>query len=63
MTINPSLVIGPNLNTAQFTSGDIIKKLVTGEIPMTPNVAFGMVDVRDVAQAHLNAILKPEAAN
>ena len=36
VTINPALIIGPNLNTAHFSSGDIIKKLLTGEIPMTP---------------------------
>ena len=29
---------------------------------MTPNMYFPMVDVSNVAQAHLNGILKPEAA-
>jgi nucleoside-diphosphate-sugar epimerase len=49
VVINPGFVLGPNLNKANFTSGDIIKKLVTGEIPRTPEISFGTVDVRDVA--------------
>ena len=61
VVINPGLVLGPNLNKANFTSGDIIKKVMLGEIPCTPSMQLPMVDVRDVAQAHLNAILRPEA--
>jgi len=36
--ICPGLVLGPNLNKAHFTSGDIIKKLMLGEIPKTPSM-------------------------
>lgn len=61
-TVNPGLVLGPNLNKANFSSGDVIKKLLTGEIPRAPSMCMCVVDVRDVAKAHLNAILKPEAA-
>jgi len=61
-TINPGFVIGPNLNTAFFTSGDVISKILTGEFPGFPDIRFPTVDVRDVAQAHLEAILRPEAA-
>jgi hypothetical protein len=35
-TINPGLVIGPNLNEAQFSSGDIVKKIMMNEIPGMP---------------------------
>lgn len=34
-----------------------------GEFPGLAQVSFGMVDVRDVAEAHLQGILKKEAAN
>ena len=63
VTINPGLVLGPNLNECNFSSGDIIKRLMTGAMPGIPKLAFPVVDVRDVANAHLQAILRPEAAN
>ena len=49
VTINPGLVIGPNLNECNFTSGDIIRDFMTGKIPGCPKVKMPMVDVRDVA--------------
>ena len=45
VVINPGFVLGPNLNKANFTSVDIIKKLVTGEIPRTPAMRLPTVDV------------------
>ena len=63
VTINPGFILGPNIHRARgsFTSGDVIKKFLTGKIPMCPLLNMGMVDIRDVAQAHLNAVLRPEA--
>ena len=55
--------MGPNLNTAYFSSGDIIRKMMMGEFPGLPKVMMPIVDVRDVAKAHLQGILVPEAAN
>jgi len=63
VTINPGFVVGPNLNKAQFSSGDIVKSMMMGEMPGAPKISMCMVDVRDVAEAHLQAILRPEAAN
>lgn len=60
--INPGFVIGPNLNSAQFTSGDLFKKFMTGGFPGTPDMIMPMVDVRNVAEAHVNALKVPEAA-
>jgi dihydroflavonol-4-reductase len=60
--INPGLVLGPNLNSANFSSGDIISNFLLGKMPGIPHSQMQLVDVRDVAQAHLNAILIPEAA-
>lgn len=34
-----------------------------GKLPALPKVKFGLVDVRDVAQAHLLGLKVPEAAN
>jgi dihydroflavonol-4-reductase len=33
------------------------------EMPMLPNICIPSCDVRDVAQAHLKAMILPEAAN
>lgn len=61
VTIHPALIIGPNNNTATFTSGDIIKNIMTKEWPKLPRVSIGTVDVRDVADAHVLALKIPEA--
>ena len=53
VTVNPGLVMGPNLNTAYFSSGDILRKMMMGEFPGLPKVMMPIVDVRDVAKAHL----------
>ena len=60
-TINPGFILGPNLNEATFTSGDFLKGVLLGTQPGLPRVHMPMVDVREVADAHLFAILKPEA--
>ena len=62
VTINPGLIVGPNLNHAKFSSGDVIKKLMMGELPGIPDMSMCFVDVRDCAKAHLQAIKVPKAA-
>jgi hypothetical protein len=44
------------MNTAFFTSGEILGNIVLGIQPGAPAVNIGMVDVRDVAKAHLEAV-------
>jgi len=53
VTINPVLILGPSLITGDFSSGKIIMKLLSGKFPGMPKVMMQIVDVRDVAQAHL----------
>jgi nucleoside-diphosphate-sugar epimerase len=60
--INPGAVLGPSLGPDVSTSGEIVKKLMTREFPACPDLHFAMVDVRDVAAAHLAAMTAPEAA-
>lgn len=55
------MVLGPNLVKSQFSSGDLVKMLMVSCSPGMPHVSVPFVDVRDVAQAHLQAILVPEA--
>jgi nucleoside-diphosphate-sugar epimerase len=64
VVINPSLVVGPGINPQSTSeSFSLIQKLGNGSM-MTgiPNFCIGIVDVRDVAQAHVNAGFKPDAA-
>lgn len=64
ITINPGLVLGPSLTTASdSTSLSTIKELADGTL-MTgvPHMEFGLVDVRDVARAHLLAGFAPTAS-
>lgn len=63
VTINPSLIMGPAFVGAGFSSGEIITNIILGKFPGLPKVQFGLVDVRDCAQAHLQALKVPEAAN
>jgi nucleoside-diphosphate-sugar epimerase len=59
----PSLVLGPNLVPGDFSSQMYMKGMLLGVMPGLPKMWFPIVDVRDVAQAHLNAIKVPEARN
>ncbi|KAK7090237.1 uncharacterized protein [Littorina saxatilis] len=60
--INPSLIMGPPLHGSSCTSVEIMQKLLERQMPMLPKNNFPMVDVRDVAQAHVRAMTLPEAA-
>ncbi|MBW7469822.1 NAD-dependent epimerase/dehydratase family protein [Marinobacter sp. M216] len=64
VTINPSLVIGPGINPhATSESFNLIKQMGDGRMkPGVPRVGIGVVDVRDVAEAHFQAGFTPEAA-
>jgi len=60
--INPGAVLGPLLDNTWSTSGELVRLLLARKMPACPRIAFAMIDVRDVAEAHLQAIIKPEAA-
>ncbi|MEX1179580.1 MAG: NAD-dependent epimerase/dehydratase family protein [Cucumibacter sp.] len=59
--INPTLVMGPMLDKGYSTSMEVIKRLLGGRVPMIPNIGFGIVDIRDVAEMHVNALANPAA--
>lgn len=64
VTINPCLVLGPALNPQVVTSEsfNILKQLGDGTMKMgAPKMGLGLVDVRDVADAHYQAGYVPEA--
>jgi dihydroflavonol-4-reductase len=61
-TVNPVYVIGPSLDGHANASNEIIRKLIDREIPGLPRLYFPLVDVRDVATAHLLAMTNERAA-
>ena len=60
--INPSYVLGPILCGTSASSMLIPTRLLTRDIPVLPELYFGICDVRDVAKAHIKAMTVPEAA-
>ncbi len=60
-TINPGLVLGPVLDSRLGTSAQLIASMMKGRLPLLPDIAIPSVDVRDVARAHVLAMLAPEA--
>ena len=56
-TINPVLVWGPAIgNHSNSTSLVICRMLMNKEMPMIPRMKVPLVDVRDVAKAHISSI-------
>ena len=62
VAINPCVVLGPLIDPDGSASIELIRKLVAREVPGCPNLGFTIVDVRDVAAAHLAAMTSPQAA-
>ncbi|XP_070212933.1 uncharacterized protein [Littorina saxatilis] len=60
--INPSVTLGPTLHHTPGTSTELLQKLLDRLIPGVPKMNFPIVDVRDVAQAHVRAMTSPNAA-
>ncbi|OZB19262.1 MAG: NAD-dependent dehydratase [Hyphomonas sp. 34-62-18] len=61
-TINPALVLGPVMSGDFSASVEVLTQLMSGKLPGTPKVGFVVVDVRDVAAAHVAAMTHPAAA-
>jgi dihydroflavonol-4-reductase len=59
--VNPVAVFGPVLGPDFSTSVQLLRILMDGGIPRCPRLSFGIVDVRDVADLHLRAMIDPAA--
>jgi nucleoside-diphosphate-sugar epimerase len=60
-TVNPVGIFGPVLAADYSTSILIVKRMMDGSLPGCPDLWFGVVDVRDVADLHLRAMTDPVA--
>lgn len=58
VTINPGMIVGPNLVTTYNVSCELTKGLLMGELPGLPYMRLPSIDVRDCADAHLEAVLR-----
>jgi len=59
--VNPVAVLGPVMGADYASSILLVRRLLDGEIPALPRLMFGIVDVRDVADLHLRAMVDPAA--
>lgn len=58
-SVNPAAVFGPLLSDDLSTSIELVKQLLEGKVPMCPDIGFGIIDVRDVADLHYRALTAP----
>lgn len=56
--MHPGFVCGPTLIGERNSTAEGIAKFMRGEVPGVPKIMMGIVDVRDVAEAHYLAFIK-----
>jgi len=56
VVVNPSGIFGPLLDDDPGTSAQIVIRLMNGSMPAAPRFNFALIDVRDVAAAHVAAL-------
>jgi nucleoside-diphosphate-sugar epimerase len=61
-TIQFPLALGPQQNKRVTTSNQVVQKFLNGDIPIAPAMAWNIIDVRDVAAAHVHVLESPKAA-
>ncbi len=59
--INPVGILGPVLGADYSTSIHLVKRMIDGATPGCPDLWFGIVDARDVADLHIRAMTDPAA--
>ena len=62
VVVNPTFIAGPSLVLALRWTLTYFKAIIEGTMPALPRQRFGVVDVRDVADAHITAMATPAAA-
>jgi len=61
-SICPSVVLGPVWSGDYSASVSVVKMLLNGRLAACPDIGFGVVDVRDVADLHVRALKAPNMA-
>jgi len=60
-TVCPGLVFGPDTYNNSGASLELITGIFSGQFPMLPRIAYPIVDVRDCASLHVQAMTAPDA--
>lgn len=63
VTTMPVAVMGPAMGHAVSGANHILQSMLSGAMPATPRLFIPIVDVRDVAAAHVTATTEPNAAS
>ena len=59
--INPMGIFGPSLNASISSGFGLLLNVLNGKMKAIPDIRLGIVDVRDVADLHIRAMLSPDA--
>ncbi|AMO93108.1 NAD dependent epimerase/dehydratase family protein [Collimonas fungivorans] len=61
-SILPGMILGPVMTSKVSGSVEIISRMLTGRMAAVPRLGFSIVDVRDLVDLHISAMLSPAAA-
>jgi dihydroflavonol-4-reductase len=61
-TILPAFIQGPVMGRDYSASVAMVARMLKGEMPAVPHIGFSIVDVRDLADLHVRAMLAANAA-
>lgn len=59
LSINPAAVLGPVWSADFSASIEMVNQLLSGALPGCPDLGFGIVDVRDLADLHVRVLTEP----
>lgn len=59
LSVNPSAVLGPVWSRDFSASIEMVSQLLSGALPGCPDLGFGIVDVRDLADLHVRVLSEP----
>lgn len=59
LSINPAAVLGPVWSKDFSASIEMVNQLLSGALPGCPDLGFGIVDVRDLADLHVRVLTEP----
>ncbi|HEY0816922.1 MAG TPA: NAD-dependent epimerase/dehydratase family protein [Pseudonocardia sp.] len=62
VTVLPANIQGPALDEDYAPSVGLIRMMLTGKLPLLPRIGYSVVDVRDLATLHAEAMTAPAAA-
>ncbi|EDV29632.1 putative uncharacterized oxidoreductase [Trichoplax sp. H2] len=62
VVFNPGYIQGPVIRGTYCSSLEVVMRLMKRAMPAVPKMSFAIVDVRDVAAAHIAGLTAPKAA-